>query len=612
MACEESQSLLLSEQSEYGGMSSIAESALETVEPSVLSWENLQVTVQKTGRELLKGVSGVTQPGQLMALMGASGAGKTTLLNTLLCRNLKGLDVQGRVLVNGNAIGSDITAISGYAQQEELFVGTLTVREYLTIQARLRVNGPKEKRLKRVNIVLKQLGLFKCQHTPIGVMGVKKGISGGEARRLTFACELLSNPPILFCDEPTTGLDSFMAESVVSVLSRLAHSGRTVICTIHQPASQLYAMFDSVMFLACGRTAFLGSPSQAIRFFENAGYPCPQNYNPADLIIHTLAIVPGEEVECNDRVEKIINTFEGGEHGAGLRRDVESVTLKALPAGRRQASWGAQFAALSRRAFLDNWRNPSLARAKIVQKTIMGLFVGLLYLQTKVKMPFGVDNINGALFYLVCELTYSTLFGILTFLPGDFPLVVREYHDGLYSVGAYYISRALSYVPLFTLDGVMMMTISYWMIGLNASISQFLLCIGISILIEQSASAFGVMLSTISPSYPVAVSLAGPLLTLLSLTGGLYANVGQLPAYISWIQYLSWFRYGFEALTINQWDRVDEPGVFWNATKQEETLEKLSFNSSMMGWDALAMAGFIGIFYLVGYLGLFLRVRRAR
>lgn len=69
-----------------------------------------------------------------MALMGASGAGKTTLLNTMLARNLKGLDVQGRVEVNGNKIGRDITAISGYAQQEELFVGTLTVREYLTIQ----------------------------------------------------------------------------------------------------------------------------------------------------------------------------------------------------------------------------------------------------------------------------------------------------------------------------------------------------------------------------------------------------------------------------------------------------------------------------------------------
>lgn len=84
-------------------------------------------------------------------------------------------------------------------------------------------------------------------------------------RRLTFACELLSNPSVLFCDEPTTGLDSFMAESVVQVLSNLAKSGRTVICTIHQPSSQLYLMFDRVMFMAGGKTAFLGAPRDAIQ-----------------------------------------------------------------------------------------------------------------------------------------------------------------------------------------------------------------------------------------------------------------------------------------------------------------------------------------------------------
>ena len=128
-----------------------------------------------------------------MALMGASGAGKTTLLNTMLARNLKGLDVHGRIEVNGCKIGKDITAISGYAQQEELFVGTLTVREHLTIQvcywtlnqqivqAKLRVKDP-EKREKRVNIVLSQLGLMKCQNVRIGIMGVKKGISGRISR----------------------------------------------------------------------------------------------------------------------------------------------------------------------------------------------------------------------------------------------------------------------------------------------------------------------------------------------------------------------------------------------------------------------------------------------
>lgn len=142
-----------------------------------------------------------------------------------------------------------ISSISGFAQQEELFVGTLTVKEYLMIQAKLRINGSKKLREDRVTDVLHQLKLWKCRDSKIGVIGEKKGISGGEARRLTFACEMLSNPSLLFADEPTTGLDSFMAESVIQILKGIAKTGRTIICTIHQPSSQLYQMFHRVIYL---------------------------------------------------------------------------------------------------------------------------------------------------------------------------------------------------------------------------------------------------------------------------------------------------------------------------------------------------------------------------
>ncbi|GMT22600.1 hypothetical protein PFISCL1PPCAC_13897, partial [Pristionchus fissidentatus] len=600
----ETQSLLLTEPSDYGGTCSLNESILESVEPITLAWKNLRVTVTKTNRQLLNDVSGIARPGELMALMGASGAGKTTLLNTLVQRNLNGLSVDGEVLVNGNAIGRGITAVSGYSQQEELFVGTLTVREYLSIQARLRVHGSHERRERRVSIVLRQLGLWKCQHTRIGVMGVKKGISGGEARRLTFACELLSNPPVLFCDEPTTGLDSYMAESVVNVLSRIAHSGRTVLCTIHQPASQLYALFDSVVFLAGGRTAFLGSPQESIRFFESAGHPCPHDYNPADMIIHTLAVVPNEEAACRERIDAICAHFITGEAGKSLERELKKIEMSEVPSGREPVSIASQMAALFHRAALDNWRNPSLCKAKLIQKVIMGIFIGLLYLNTPLS-SIGISNINGALFYIVAELTYSTLFGIITFLPQDYPLVVREYHDGLYSVFSYFVAKSLSYVPLFTLDGLVMVLICYWMVGFSSSISQVMAAMLICLLIEQSSSAFGVMLSTISPSYAVAVSLGGPLLTLLSLTGGLYANVGALPAYISWIQYLSWFRYGFEALAINQWSAVNGlNSTAWGEEARDEVLASYSFSAANLWIDQILMFSFIILFYLIGFVGL--------
>lgn len=94
-----------------------------------------------------------------------------------------------------------------------------------------------------------------------------KVLSGGEKKRLAFAAELLISPAILFCDEPTTGLDSYSAQQLVGTLLSLARSGTTIMCTIHQPSSQLFSMFHQVTLLADGRIAFIGAPSQALDFF---------------------------------------------------------------------------------------------------------------------------------------------------------------------------------------------------------------------------------------------------------------------------------------------------------------------------------------------------------
>jgi len=119
-----------------------------------------------------------------------------------------------------------------------------------------------------------------------------KGISGGEKRRLSFASEILTNPSILFCDEPTSGLDSFMAISIVESMKNLAKNGKTIICTIHQPSSEIFEMFDKVCFLTEGKLAFIGDKLLAHEFFESEGFKCPDKYNPADFFIKTLSIVP--------------------------------------------------------------------------------------------------------------------------------------------------------------------------------------------------------------------------------------------------------------------------------------------------------------------------------
>ena len=149
-----------------------------------------------------------------------------------------------------------------------------------------------------------QLNLKKCENTVIGnpERGIK-GISGGERRRLTFASEVITNPSILFCDEPTSGLDSYMAMTLVDCMKNLAKQNKTIICTIHQPSSELFEMFDRLCILSEGRLAFLGDPAHAFEFFDMVGHGCPPKFNPADHYIKTLSVVPFEKEACLKRID---------------------------------------------------------------------------------------------------------------------------------------------------------------------------------------------------------------------------------------------------------------------------------------------------------------------
>ncbi|CAH3037565.1 unnamed protein product [Porites evermanni] len=551
-----------------------------TREKVSISWENLDVFVKvpqpslrkrlhliteehekPTRKQILYNLSGRIDAGSLLAVMGASGAGKSTLMNVLAQRNIGQMDVTGTVLLNDCPIRSEMTSMSAYIQQEDLFVGTLTVREHLTFQASLRMDGTvsREQRIARVQEVMLQFGLTKCADTFIGIPGRLQGISGGEKRRLSFASEIITDPPLLFADEPTSGLDSFMAQNLVATMQQLADQGRTIICTIHQPSSEVYAMFHSILMLAEGRIAFMGSTENAIHYFKCLGYTCPDNFNPADFFVRTLAIKPGDEENCRKRVKTICDAYTQ-ESAANETKRAKKVLQDSFSgndyAVRRspyKVSWFQQFRSVLWRSWLTNNRDSTVFKMRFLQSIFAGLMTGLFFFKSCGGQD-GIYNVFGVMFYLITSTSYIQIYSVVFTFPEERRVFLRDNHSGMYRTDIYFLCKTFAQVPQFVFGPLLMIAIGYWMAGLRADPLRFLFAYGILVLVSMASVSYTYVISAFAPTSSASIAIIEPMVLPFLLLGGFFKDNTTLPWWLKVVQFFSWWNYGFEAMAINQWD----------------------------------------------------------
>ena len=264
-------------------------------------------------KSILKDVDAYMPSGSLTAIIGSSGSGKTSVLNSLLYRIAGGrLETTGSITYNGNPKLACIR--SAYVMQQDVLLPTLTARETLTYAAELRLPYPttNEERKRVVKEFIQELGLKNCANTGIG-NNVHKGYSGGEKRRTSLAVQMLANPSVLFLDEVTTGMDASTAFQIVTTLKALAVKGRTIICTIHQPRSEIWNLFDEVLLLARGSSLYSGPAAKCLSYFENIDYKILPFVNPAEFLID-LAAVDTRNLEAEEtssaRVQSLVKAFE--------------------------------------------------------------------------------------------------------------------------------------------------------------------------------------------------------------------------------------------------------------------------------------------------------------
>lgn len=237
-------------------------------------------------KRILQGVSGRINPGEMCALMGGSGAGKSTLLDVLAGRKTSGY-IKGEVYFNGRR-GSPSSKRCSYVTQDNVHIGSFTVRETLHYASLLRIRegASAEERRQRVEQVMGMLGLEEVADVIVGD-SLRKGISGGQARRLSIGVEIIHLPDLIFLDEPTTGLDSNISYEVMAAVRNLANQNRSIVCTIHQPSIEVFALFDKLILMAMGQQVYYGSTHEAVRYFSSAtlDFDFSKGTNPAEFVM---------------------------------------------------------------------------------------------------------------------------------------------------------------------------------------------------------------------------------------------------------------------------------------------------------------------------------------
>ncbi|XAR55860.1 hypothetical protein NMG60_11036083 [Bertholletia excelsa] len=574
----------------------------------------------KLTRPILRGVTGIARPGELLAMLGPSGSGKTTLL-TALAGRLPG-KFAGAITYNGRPFSSVVKRMTGFVSQDDVLYPHLTVLETLTYAALLKLpkNLTREEKTEQAELVVAELGLARCRNNLIaGGAGRPRGVSGGERKRVSIGQEMLVNPSLLLLDEPTSGLDSTTARSIVGTLRKLAKGGRTVITTVHQPSSRLYMMFDKVLVLSDGYPIYSGSAGTVMEYFGSIGFvPAFSLINPADFLLDLANGVATDtnpddldlhgrlepNAEKNSTKQSLISSYKKNIYPA-LKNEIRGTYSlpNASPSRSCQnqwtTSWWMQFKVLLSRGLKER-RHESYSGLRIFQVMTVSILSGLLWWHSDASH---IQDQVGLLFFFSIFWGFYPLFNATFAFPLERPMLMRERSSGMYHLSSYYFARMAGDLPMELVLPTIFVTIAYWMGGLNPSILAYLLTVFIILLNVLVSQGFGLVLGAILMDVKQATTLASVTMLVFLLAGGYY--IQHMAGFVSWLKYVSFSHYCYKLLVGVQYseNEVYECRVGVQCRVVDFPAIKC-VGIDNMGWDVAAMAVMLVGYRVLAYVAL--------
>ncbi|KAG6408667.1 hypothetical protein SASPL_131685 [Salvia splendens] len=473
----------------------------------------------------------------LTALMGVSGAGKTTLLDVLSGRKTSGT-IEGEIKIGGYPkVQSTFSRISGYCEQTDIHSPQITVQESVIFSAWLRLD-PQD----FVKEVLETIELDSIKDSLVGLPSVD-GLSTEQRKRLTIAVELVANPSIIFMDEPTTGLDARAAAIVMRAVRNVANTGRTIVCTIHQPSIDIFEAFD-----------------EAIPGVEKIR----DNYNPAAWMLEVTSTSSEAELGLDfAEIYKKSSLHESNKELAN-KLSIPPAGSKDLHFSTRypQNGW-EQFKACLWKQHWSYWRSPKYNVMRSLHMIFAAFLFGLVFWNQGKKCNFlqyytgqnlmhfcnlqSLLHNQQSLFTLLGSMYASTLFcginnssSVLPYVSTERTVLYREKFAGMYASWAYSAAQVIVEIPYLFAQSVVFTVITYPMIGYYWTAYKVFFYIYTMFCTLLYFTYLGMLLIAITPSFPVAAISQSAFYTMFNLFAGFLVPHPQIPRW--WIWFITWFR----------------------------------------------------------------------
>ena len=552
----------------------------------------------RTPKRVIHGVTTSFLPGTVSALMGPSGSGKTSLL-TVVAGFIDTSHVSGDLLVNGEKtqVGKKLV---GIVFQDDMMLPALTAFETIKFAADLRMprRCTDAERTEACDAILHELGLYHVRNQLVGG-AARRGVSGGERKRLAVGVELVTRPALLLMDEPTSGLDAAAALSLMRTLKALASRGQTVVSAIHQPRTTVFDSFDHLVLMSKGHALFDGAPDRCVAHLEGLGLGLvlPPRTNPADWLMDVIAA--DESLgEDNRKLPAGWGNKNGNKNAATVDEVDEVIDEGARSSEREGASIWRQLTVLTVREDKSR-RGQNLTAINAAQMLVMAILTAMFWWRMPDDTDAFVMERFSILFFCIIAQSNAVVFACVNTFAKERQLMIRENAKGMYHPLPFFLAKTASDTVNTLVMPCLYATVTYWCVGLKQTAEAYFVFITAFALCILVAQSLGLALSCAIPDVQVSLIVAPMVILMLMILGGFYVTFSNMPVFIRWLSWCSQARFGFTAMVVNEFKgRVFECATDGNHARYgtecpvrgEDVIAALEMDDLSVGQCLLALA----------------------